>query len=462
MIAIDGGAMFFARPYLSPIQLKPARRIAKGIGQAMAAMQIRAIGVSPYDLAAGTDFLVRLAKKNDLSLLSANLYEDKENTPIFPPYRMIKAGNMTIGCIGLTGPLSGNRQQHQYHVLPWQEVLPAVLKKIDNRADLIILLSSASPQTNREIAQKFKNIHIIFQAGQGGGNQPPLNINNTLLCRTASRGKSLGILKVDWGGTKTWSSNDTDQLIKTQNRLDRLRWQIGRMEKRHPQEELRNNLQYQRLVRGAAELERKLKKLTLQDDNAGTACRFHNTFIAVETSIPEDKEVKAIVDRTRREVNIINRKEQQKLRQRWEKQRQSANSAQQPDPFADMAGSRICQKCHPIQVAFYLQTDHARAWQTLVNKDQQYNPDCISCHATLPNYEPDLTSQEALLTTIPPRLRGVGCETCHGPARQHSQDPESRVPGKPDANTCLQCHTQKRDKHFNFTRKTDKIRCPAG
>ena len=455
--------MFFAHPYLSPTQLDTARRTAEGIGQAMAEMQTRAIGVSPYDLAAGTDFLVQLAKKNNLSLLSANLYADKGKKSIFRPYLLTKAGNMTIALIGLTGSLPGNRQHRQLHILPWQQVLPRVLKEINDKADLVILLSSASPRTNEEIARKFSQIHIILQSGQGNGNQPPVNINNTLLCQAASRGKSLGILKIDWNPSKIWSDNDPGQLKNAQNRLDRIRWQIGRMQKRHQPEELRNNLQYQRLIRGETELEQKINKLKQQKNDApGGLCRFQNTFIAMETSIPEDKAVKAIVDGTRREVNKINRKRQQELRQRREKQRQTTNSSQQTGPFANMAGSRICKKCHPIQVAFYLQTDHARAWQTLVDKDQQYNPDCISCHVTLPNYEQELIGQEELLTNIPERLQGVGCESCHGPALKHSLDPENVLPGNPGESTCLQCHTKKRDKNFDFTRKLNRIRCPAG
>ncbi len=428
----------------------------------MAEMQTRAIGVSPYDLAAGTDFLLQLAKKNKLSLLSANLYTNTGKNPIFRPYLLTKAGNMTVAFIGLTGPLPGNRSPRQLRILSWQQVLPAVLKKINNKADLIILLSSASPRTNEEIAQKFKNIHIILQAGQGNGNHPPLNINNTLLCQAASRGKSLGILKIDWNPSKIWSDNDPDQLKNALNRLDRIRWQIGRMQKRHQPKELRNNLQYQRLIRGEAELEQKIKELKQQkNDTPGGFCRFQNTFIAMETSIPEDKTVKAIVDGTRREVNKINRKRQQELRKRREKQRQTTNP-QQAGPFVNMAGSRICKKCHPVQAAFYLLTDHARAWKTLIDKDQQYNPDCISCHVTLPNYEQKPTGQEELLTNIPERLQGVGCESCHGPALKHSLDPGNTVPGKPGESTCLQCHTKKRDKNFNFTRKMNKIRCPAG
>ena len=429
----------------------------------MAEMRTKAIGISPYDLAAGPDFLARLGRNNNLGLLSVNLYATKSKTPLFRPYLLTKSDTITIGIIGLTGDMPDNRHRKQFRVLPWQNTLPEILKKIENKADLIILLSSASQKTNEKIAQQFNNIHLIVESGQGNGNQAPVNINNTLLCQAASRGKYIGILNIDWNNSKTWGDNIPGQLKNAQNRLDRIRWQIGRMQKRHQPKELRNNSQFQRLIRNKKELERKIRILmSRKNDAENSPCQYSNTFIAVETSLPEDKTVKAIVARTRRDVNKMNRKRQIKQRQRREKQRQTRNNQKISGPLDNMAGWQACKKCHPTQVAFYLQTDHAQAWQTLVKQDQQYNTDCIGCHVTLPSYDQKLTSQEALLFNIPAKLQGVGCETCHGPALRHTRDPENIAPQKPREFTCRQCHTQKRDKNFNFTEKMNRTRCPAG
>lgn len=462
-LVIDGGALFFPHPYLSTGQQEAARRTAEGIGQAMAEMRTKAIGISPFDLAAGPDFLVRLGRKNNLLLLSANIYANNAQDPLFKPYLLTKADNITIGIIGLTGDMPNNRHQKQFRVLPWQSTLPVILKKIENKADLIILLSSASRRSNEKIAQKFRKIHLIIESGQGNGNQAPININNTLLCQAASRGKSVGILNIDWNNSKTWGDDIPGQLKNTQNRLDRIRWQIGRMQKRHQPKELQKNPQFQRLTRNKKELEQKIRTLMNQKNDAeNSPCQYRNTFIAMETSLPEDKTAKDIVARTRRDVNKMNRKRQIKQRQRREKQRQTGSNQKTSGPLDNMAGWQACKKCHPTQVAFYLQTDHAQAWQTLVKRDQQYNTDCIGCHVTLPSYDQKLTSQEALLFNIPAKLHGVGCETCHGPALRHTLDPENIVPKKPREVTCRQCHTQKRDKSFNFTEKMNKTRCPAG
>ena len=460
-MALDAGAAFFPHPYLIKSRQKNAERTAEGIGRAMAAMHIGAIGVSPFDLAAGADFLNDLGRKNKLPLLSANLFPAHGTNPLFRPYILRKTGNMTIAVIGLTGKPQQEQAQEKFHILPWTQTLPGIMDEVTHKADLVILLSSYAQKTNEKIAERYKDINIIFEAGQGGGNQMPININNTLLCRVTAKGKYVGVMQIDWNSSKTWGDNSPDRLKKSTNRLDRINWQLSRMQKRHPAKELAGNLQYQRLVKGKQELEQLIKTLTEKKDSSLSLCRYKNTFVAMETNLPKDKAVTAIVDQTKREVNMINRRQQQE-RQRRKKQGKTTDNSGISAIITSMAGSRACKKCHPAQVAFYLQTDHARAWQTLIDKNQQYNPDCIGCHVTLPSHNLQANRRGDLFADIPAKLHNVGCESCHGPALEHSQKPESILPAKPQQTTCRRCHTQKRDRNFDYSKKIIKVKCPAG
>lgn len=428
----------------------------------MAAMNVRAIGVSPYDLAGGPDLLHRLAKENNLPLLSMNLYPEHGAAPLFRPYLMTRLGDMKVAILGLTGNFVNKQMNKGFHILPWQEILPNIIGKVEKKTDMVILLSSASRRTNEEIARKFKTINIIFQSGQGSGNQAPININNTLICRTANQGKYLGALQIGWDNSKTWGKNIPDQLKKEQNRVDRINWQIGRMRKRHPAGALKSNRQFQRLIKEKDNIERNIKLFKKQREEKKKFCRYKNIFMAMKTSLPEDRTIKAIVDQTRRDVNRINRKVQKERKKRREIQRQTTSNQLFPAPLQKMSGSQSCKECHKAQVVFYLQTDHARAWQTLVAQDQQYNPECLPCHVTLPVYNGKRINDARLLASIPQQLHNVGCEACHGPARSHLQDPDNVQPGKPMEITCRGCHTKKRDKNFIFSQKILKIQCPAG
>ena len=111
---------------------------------------------------------------------------------------------------------------------------------------------------------------------------------------------------------------------------------------------------------------------------------------------------------------------------------------------------------------FWQKTAHARAWQTLVRVQQQFNQDCLICHVTLPTYDMETVLDNNLLATLPPEFRGVGCEACHGPGRDHAAQPEQVRPRPADEKTCLLCHTPDHDNNFNFADKVQRIRCPAG
>ncbi|MCF6188485.1 MAG: hypothetical protein L3J49_13565 [Desulfobulbaceae bacterium] len=442
-----------------------AKRTAQGIARAVSAMGTRAVGIAPHDLAAGLPFLKQLERENNLSFLSMNLYPNRGTTPVFKPYLLTRAGTLKIAILGLTGNPGNMLQDKGFHILPWQSILPKILQEVEKQADMIILLSSEPRRVNEEIARQFDTIHILFQSGQGGGNQPPVNINNTLLCQTETRGKSVGFLQINWNSSKTWGKPIPTQLQKEQNRLDRINWQIGRMQKRNTEQALAKNTQFQQLLNNKAQSEQAIQRMQAQIESDGQAqatCSYKNSFIALKASMPEDRSIKAIVDQTRREVNQINRKAQQKRKKQQAGKRQTTGNNKFPEPLQEMAGWPACKKCHHEQTSFYLSTNHAKAWQTLADLDQQYNPDCLLCHVTLPTYDSGQAQEKDLLSNIPLELQGVGCETCHGPARKHSKMPESVLPAKPDQDICLQCHTDQRDKNFIYTEKIQKIRCPAG
>ena len=461
-LVIDGGALLFKQAQLPEREAKAAQRTAQGIAQITKALTTQAIGISPLELAGGIEFLQQLARENSLTFLSMNLFTDQGTKPLFPPYLLTQAGEMHIGILGLTGPLPVHQKNNGLRTRPWQDTLSKNLQEIKDKCDLIILLSSLPEKSNREIAEAFDNIHILLQSGQNSSNLTPVSINNTLLLRTAGRGKYAGVLNINWNATRTWGTTAPDQLQKEQNRLDRINWQIGRMKKRLSSTDRGDNTQYQQLLKQKTASEHAIediKKNTKQETD--TPCSYENTFIALKTSLPEDKTIKAMVDQTRREVNRINRNSQLERK----KKRGSGRTADKeifPESLQEMAGWHVCRECHPQQVEFYLLTNHAKALQTLVDNDQQYNPDCLLCHVTLPTYNSKQVQRMDMLGNIPQQLENVSCEACHGQARSHTLHPETVRPGKPVVATCLQCHTDERDDNFVFPEKLLKVQCPAG
>jgi hypothetical protein len=86
------------------------------------------------------------------------------------------------------------------------------------------------------------------------------------------------------------------------------------------------------------------------------------------------------------------------------------------------AGSKSCADCHLSATEVYENTPHFHATDTLLHLDppRQFDPECLSCHAT--GWEPQryFPFQSGFLgMQETPQMAGNGCENCHGPAARH-------------------------------------------
>lgn len=117
---------------------------------------------------------------------------------------------------------------------------------------------------------------------------------------------------------------------------------------------------------------------------------------------------------------------------------------------ASYVGSAGCGDCHDEAVKFWQKTVHAHAWQTLVERGQQFDYDCIGCHVTgwqKPGGS-NLANNE--------NLRDIQCETCHGPASIHvkkggEEKPIAMIKTPPDNLCATQCHTHEHSDTFEHT-----------
>lgn len=136
------------------------------------------------------------------------------------------------------------------------------------------------------------------------------------------------------------------------------------------------------------------------------------------------------------------------------------------------AGAQNCIECHQPAFETWKTSRHAHAMQTLINKDSQYNPECIKCHVT--GFKNENGFYNVRDTN---HMANVQCEVCHGPAYEHvtherliknktieAMAAEQRetylaeakklVPPKevPET-TCIQCHQGENDPHWNYEKK---------
>ena len=103
-----------------------------------------------------------------------------------------------------------------------------------------------------------------------------------------------------------------------------------------------------------------------------------------------------------------------------------------------------CQRCHEQEYLQWSATRHAFAYETLLKKERYFDARCVSCHTTGFGYSTGFHIGDSNST-----LKGVQCETCHGPGKQHVRNPKkSNIRNGADTSLCLACHDTKHSPGF--------------
>lgn len=416
------------------------------------------VGVGPFDLAAGFDFLLK-SKGSGFPWLSANLLDSNEN-PIFQSSLIHNVGQTRIGLIGLTGQVTN--LDDQFTLAPYPEILKKEVEKLEKKCDLIVLLSSLSPKENDEITRNFQSVNIIISSSGSSSIRPKL-VHQTLTGQIQSKGKYQGVITINPGTIPKWKTND--QLPATlENRLASYDWQLKRMKKRKELHDEGYLEKIRQIEKRRDELQNKIiqleKEIAVERESHQIPATFTAETLALQMNITPDPAIERALVQLKYKIKQHNKKIKQSkniLRNIF----MGKNSNK--DGQSLLAGFDACGACHEKQSKFWKETEHSNAYQTLVKEDQNFNLDCISCHVTT-STNPKLLGEkekEALLK-LPASLQMVGCESCHGTGLSHIVNPKTARTVKVTEQTCLGCHTEEHSDKFDYNTWVGLIRCPAG
>jgi hypothetical protein len=123
----------------------------------------------------------------------------------------------------------------------------------------------------------------------------------------------------------------------------------------------------------------------------------------------------------------------------------------------EFVGAAKCVGCHQQAHQVWQASRHRRAFETLVTKKSEFDPECLSCHTV--GYGLHSGFVDAQKT---PSLSGVQCESCHGRGKEHVAARVARVHGpstlKPVTQaSCIRCHDQENSENFRFASFWPKI-----
>jgi len=121
------------------------------------------------------------------------------------------------------------------------------------------------------------------------------------------------------------------------------------------------------------------------------------------------------------------------------------NFKEEKDPANSYVGAMTCRGCHELQYNQWEQTEHARAFDRLLDKNCQWIPQrlgrCVTGYGSKTGFKSYPETQSFL---------NVQCETCHGPGSSHiegaASGPIRRVPPK---ELCRECHDRELSPKFD-------------
>jgi hypothetical protein len=72
-------------------------------------------------------------------------------------------------------------------------------------------------------------------------------------------------------------------------------------------------------------------------------------------------------------------------------------------------------------------------------------------------FEARFSAMSSIVEEIPPYLRGVQCEACHGEGKGHPE--KGKLERKVTLGACRNCHTKDQSPTFNYMAYLEKIGC---
>ena len=200
ILVLDAGDLLFKKfsTAVPENQMKMVAQKAQLIIESFNLMGYDAMGVGDDDLTLGKEFLLEMSKKANFPFLSSNLVDEESGNLLFQPYILKEINGLRIGIFSLLSPDvfagQGDPRRKGLGFRPPVEVAQNMVKELQPKTDLIILLSHLGYPKDMELAQKVPGIHLIVGSHTGIHLAYPPPIKNTIILQTAPKGMYAGKL----------------------------------------------------------------------------------------------------------------------------------------------------------------------------------------------------------------------------------------------------------------------------
>jgi len=159
-------------------------------------MGYHAVAIGDDDLSLGKNTLLEISKKANFPFLSSNILDEESGKPLFQPYLLKEVDGLKIGIFSLIAPESflgpEDPRRKGLTIQSPVEAAQNMVKELQPKTDLIILLSHLGYPRDYELAQMVSGIHVIVGSHTGINIPYPPVVKNTIILQAASKGMYAG------------------------------------------------------------------------------------------------------------------------------------------------------------------------------------------------------------------------------------------------------------------------------
>ena len=289
VLVVDSGDLFFeaAGSADSNRGLTKAQIIAKAYRR----MGVTAVNVGERDLWHGLDFLRQEASAG-LPLVSANLLDATQKTPVFAPFVIKEFSGVRMAFFGLLSPPLVLKVQeavgNSVGVQDPVEAAKAIVEKLRGKADIIVLLSDLGSRGDQQVAQSVPGIHFILGGHDGRYVDSPQQEGETHIVQSYTKGMYLGSLHLTVANPAS--------PFRDEDAGNRIRQELTRLDVRlHALEAGKARQPSESVDRQISQLAQQRERLQVELDRVAkpspTGNRFAWKLEPLGSALPEDPEV---------------------------------------------------------------------------------------------------------------------------------------------------------------------------
>jgi hypothetical protein len=353
-----------------------------------------------------------------------------DGSPLLPAATVIDRGGVRLGVIGLSAqpgaPSWRERIRFADPVIAAQEAVD----QLPDDLNLVVALSNLSDDENNRVASQVEALAAILSVRNDAFDEPRKR-EQALVIEVPNRGRYVSLVRVR-AAAEPGRSLDLEAATALQLEThDHIAAKKARLEARGEQ---LSALEQERLEEHRA---------LLGEEGAGRNLAYVETY-PLGSRYQGDLATAERIDAFKAQVLDL------------EIAARSLERARPAGPPRYVTSAR-CATCHMSQYSRWALTGHTRGQESLLERGEERNPECLSCHATGFAVEggwAELSPANLLV------FKAVQCEACHGPAEAHLAD-SSVHPSIPTMATCLRCHDHDNSPGFDYDTYLPRAVCTA-